>query len=155
MCWGGAGGRRGTEVTLHPDSHTHVSALGGWRGPDRFPGAAWASDPQSAADPPVLGVLPLPICSEEPPQPPGHPHPRPLWATLRVPPGILGARLEGWGLSRDPGNVGVWGREATFPELAFLPSDPEPPWQARPQCGGEVGGGDVDASASEVCSLGT
>ena len=96
-----------------------------------------------------------PFALRSPPQPPGHPHPRPLWSTLSVPPGILGARLEGWGLSRDPGDVGVWGHEATFPELAFLPSDPEPPWQARPQCGGEVGGGDVDALASEVCSLGT
>lgn len=116
--------------------------------------AAWASDPQSVADPPALGVPLLPICPEEPPRsPPATPTPRPLWATLSVPPGVLGGRLEGWGLSGDPGDTGVWGREATFPELAFLPRDPELPGRPGPS-GGRAGSGDADASASEVCGLG-
>lgn len=61
---GRGGGRRGTEVTPHPDTHTQVSTLGGWRGPDWFP--AWRRGPCSTFrrlhQPGPLSFLAVPPC---------------------------------------------------------------------------------------------
>lgn len=77
--------------------------------------------------------------------------PPPRLGHAQCSPGVLGGRLEAGG-SQGTLATREFGTEATFPELAFLPRDPEPR-QARPPAVG-AGSGDADASASEVCGLG-
>ena len=66
------------------------------------PPAAWASDPQSVADPPALGVPQMPICPEE--RPAAHPPPLPA-----VGPGHPGWAPGGLGALRGPQQRGSLG----------------------------------------------
>lgn len=169
---GRGGGRRGTEVTPHPDSHTQVSTLGGRRGPDWFPAWRWGpcstfrrlhlpGPPSFLAVPPCRLPGPLVLSQWQTPQrwesccspfalrsAPAAPRPPP-------PPPALGHAQcfprASW--------VGAWragGSQGTLATREF--GDVRPlslSSRGRPgPGGGGAASGDADASTSEVCGLG-